>query len=105
VFEAEGDVSTPFVIVAGAGASRADDATMGEWWCALNSGATPLPHVSGGASLRLAGPTLALAPEPDRGMHAAQGPSSRSLERASLRSRRDDGPHRVSVPRSYPLRI
>ena len=105
VFEAEGDVSTPFVIVPGAGASRADDATMGEWWCALNSGATPLAHVSGGASLRLAGPTLALAPEPDRGMHAAQGPSSRSLERASLRFRRDDGPHRVSVPRSYPLRI
>jgi len=103
-FEAESDVSAPFVIEADAAVSHSADAGMGEWWCVWNSGATPLPHVSGSASLRLAGPTLALAPEPDRVMHAAQGPSSRSLERASLRSRRDDVPHRVSVPRSYPLR-
>jgi hypothetical protein len=106
-FEAEGDVSMPFVLEAGAGAtaSRTPDPALDEWWCVRNSGAMPLPHVSGRASLRLAGPTSALVPEPDRMMHAAQGPSSRSLRRASLRSRCDDVPHRVSVPRSYPLRI
>ena len=105
-FEAEGEVSTPFVIEADPAAvvSRAPGAALAEWWSGPHSGARPSPSVSGAASLHATGPAVALSPEPDRVARAADTPVARSRFRASPRTRAD-AVVRGSPPRSFPLRI
>jgi hypothetical protein len=107
-FEAAAEVSTPFVLEAGEGVTtmRVPDPGLGEWWClGRGSGTLPLPQVSGAVSLRRLGPALALSPEPDRMARLVGSSVARSPARQPASARGGHAPHRVSAPRSFPLRI
>jgi len=107
-FEAEGEVSTPFVIDADAGATSLPTAerSFGEWWSVGgNSGRLPARQLTGAATWVRACPALAIAPGPQ--------PSARLEPSAVGRSGTCEAPLALAdppavhrVPRaSYPLRI
>jgi len=104
-FEAEGDVSAPFVIDAVA-ASRAADADMDEWGdLGRSHGNVASAHVTGAPSLQPRGPSLALSPEPDRIARLAASFSGHTPVRTPNTARRDVVERRGSLARCYPLRI
>jgi len=106
-FEAEGELSAPFVLVstAGAGAGRTPDAGLGEWWCLGHAGSLPSPRFSGAASLHRIEPSLALSPEPHRMARAVSSPIARAPAREPTSVRHERTPHRASPSRMSPLRI
>jgi hypothetical protein len=107
-FEAEGEVSTPFLIEGDAGTAinPVAERSFGEWWCVGgNTGRLPARQLAGGATFGRAIPTLAIAPGPH--------PSARLVPSTAGHSRPDEvrlalaePPRERRVPRaSYPLRI
>jgi len=107
-FEAEGEVSTPFVIVAETAASYASGsgASLGEWWnLGRHGGAIPAQELAHRAVLSPAVGAIAIAPETQRvGRPADAGAvgvrvSERSTTRLVAPSTRD------AHARRYPLRI
>ena len=107
-FEAEGELSTPFVLEAAADglAGGAPDAGLGEWWClGRNAGTLPAERLSGAASLQRSDPSLALTPEPDRMTRAVVSAIARATAHEPASAHRALTPHRASLSRTYPLRI
>jgi hypothetical protein len=107
-FEAEGELSMPFLLEAadGASPSRTGDAGLGEWWClGRSTGTVPAVRFSGAATLHLSDPSLALSPEPDRNTRAACAPIVGARVRESAVIHRERTPQRASLSRMYPLRI
>jgi len=106
-FEAEGEMSTPFVLEAdGAASTRAADPALDDWWwLGRQGGGSPFANVSGAASLHRASPACALAPGPDPMARLAVAAADRSPLHADVRRSRVPSEHRRDLPRSYPLRI
>ena len=105
-FEAEGDVSMPFMLEPGAVANRVPVSEMSEWWClGRQPRSLPGPHVAGAASLRQAGQVLALSPERERMARLDASPTGRSPVRAPAVTRGDGLLTRTAFSRSNPLRI
>jgi len=105
-FEADGDVSAPFVIESDLATSRAPDASAGDGWSLGRMPASlPGAHVAGAPSLQPHVASLALSPEPDRMARLAVSFAGHAPVRAPVTPRRNSVPHCGSGPRSHPLRI
>ena len=105
-FEAEGDVSAPFVLEAVTVATHEPDAGFAEWWC-LDRLPSSLPpsQLAGAASLHLKEPTLALSPETERVIRLVASFAGHMPVGAAASSPRVSVARRDHVSRSYPLRI
>lgn len=106
-FEAEGDVSTPFVLEPDAATTRAPDRGVGdEWWnLGRSSGPLPGPHVAGAPSLQPRVASLALSPEPDRMARLAVSFAGHASVRTREVANRDRVRRRDVFVRCLPLRI
>jgi hypothetical protein len=107
-FEAEGELSTPFVLEAlgDAIANRMSEAGLGEWWClGRQAGAPEAERFSGAASLHPSAPSHALSPEPDRMTRAVRSAIARASAREPVSVPRECTSCRASLSRMYPLRI
>lgn len=105
-FEAEGDISMPFVLEQGEAAPHASDAVLGGWWdLGRSSAPLPGPHVASEPSLQPRVASLALSPEPDRLARLTVSFAGHTSVRTRAVTHRDGTRRHDSSSRGYPLRI
>src|SRR5262245_53293740 len=107
-FEAEGVVTTPFVIEpeAGAPVRLRPDPGLGEWWClGRRSGTWPTRQVSRAAVLHATDHVVAISPEPDRMARHSRSFVARTVVNGPCFTRREVVMRRASARSFHPLRI